>query len=177
MIGLEVKRVKKSRSSLTKISKMLSSIEKEKEKIKKKENNIAKSLIKELKNIIKSSDMIKTIRWTQYTPYFDDGNPVVFSVNNVMFEFYPETNDMLSRNRVTIYEHFVPEWDLPKLLIENTDIVNHEHLLKLKELTTEIIKIHDNLQDLTEPLYEIFGDHAEVLLTKDGIDVKTLDHE
>lgn len=111
-----------------------------------------------LKPLFDQSDNIKKISWTQYSPYFNDGDECTFSAHidyiDVNDEEYYEENDDEDRDD----DEYLP-------LTENDDKI-------VKEITQV-------LQSVPEEFYEeLFGNHVKVNVFRDGtLDVEEYDHD
>ena len=118
---------------------------------------------------------IITIRWVQYTPYFNDGEECVFSVNEPEIEVsasylqsHPDlvagTCDAASGDEEPS-ERFISSWNVVK---RNKD--------KYPELydAVEGIKELFNAEDI---LRHVFGEHAEVVVTPEKIVVEEYVHD
>jgi hypothetical protein len=96
---------------------------------------------------------VKAIGWTQYTPYFNDGEPCVFSVNDLYV--CDETCN-----------------------IDSYDIYSWNEVWRGGDdkypLIAEVAGILQNAEDI---LLMMFGDHVKVVATPNGIDVEEYDHE
>lgn len=94
---------------------------------------------------------VYAVRWTQYAPHFNDGDPCVFSVHDFTAAVAPpkeEDND----------EGFLESWDLKDNLMK-------ENLRSLKQ------KIKNNIFE------KAFGSDAQVTATREGFDVTEYDHD
>lgn len=110
---------------------------------------VSELLITEILEIARSVKGLESIRWKQYTPYFNDGEACTFRVNDPEYKF--EDDDESGD-----YEDgYVDTWDLEK-----------KHPAVAKELDKISKLICDN--DIEEILMNLYDDHAEVT-----IDVKT----
>lgn len=94
---------------------------------------------------------IKRFEWTQYTPYFNDGDECVFNV----YDFYVYTEDNEDEDE-GIYDYqdkekkYQPVWDIEKFAST----------------------------DLGETLFrEVFGDHSKVTVTREGITIDGYYHD
>ena len=100
--------------------------------------------------VFNKSKCIESIGWTQYTPYFNDGEECVFSANtdwlNVNGEDYYDRDD-------------IEGWD------ESEEAI-------IKEIKTLLGNIPEDF------LKELFGDHAQIIIKKSGeIVVTEYDHD
>lgn len=125
---------------------------------------------------------VEAIRWSQYTPYFNDGEPCEFSVDeySIGIKFFGlDENDSTYRNDGFITDDDVYSYpdgfkaNLPdhgrvyKTEINGVDISGIDKLL-------EIVPIGDHHMVF---LRESFGDHAEVTATREGFHVEYYEHD
>ncbi len=134
----------------------------------------------------------EAMRWTGYTPFFNDGDPCVFHIYEVYFRFVgmtPRTEDELDG-----YEEedgfytataggYIPEdnpgraifgvpngWRLTDgWKVEPTD----KGLIKLAYETSKMITSGAHYHFLLDS----FGDHAKITLTPEKIEVEYYEHE
>jgi hypothetical protein len=118
------------------------------------------------------------IRWHQYTPYFNDGEPCVFEIHGVYFELEWTTGDEYGD-----YEDgFVDEWDLytrdysqpgksqPVYKVDGRDTEAEYTAVKAAMTGLASGRYHDVVQ-------EAFGDPAKVTASRDGFDVEFYEHD
>jgi hypothetical protein len=112
---------------------------------------------------------IKTVLWTQYAPYFNDGDPCEFGVNDASFtnaegadvdDIHYEEYDG-DKEDIWVECSFDPRWC--KLVPEaiGVDVESCSHLSKL--LCSDI------LEDVMEAM---FGPDSRVIATREGFDVE-----
>lgn len=122
-----------------------------------------KTIKNSLKEFFSAFPCIESIQWTQYTPYFNDGDACEFGVNNVQIKFvdgFVNTGESEG--------HIDPEYELDELEIDG----------KLKnQLMKATSALDDNFDDMSEILKEAFGDHVEITVTKNEVTVESYDHE
>jgi hypothetical protein len=140
------------------------------------------------KELFEKNPRIESIGWTQYTPYFNDGDECTFSVhtdnlningeneeehdslNEHAYEtitqenieehkLYNKKDEYYSKNKVGEYGRF-PNPNLDRELFEG-----------LEAFKSVIQSIPD------EFMKELFGDDAEINLTSNGIEVEQYDHD
>src|SRR5262245_41017142 len=106
------------------------------------------ALAVEFKRLFEEWPEAQAIRWTQYTPYFNDGEPCVFSVNDAYVKTGSEDGD---------YEDgFVDEY--------------HFYDYKTKEKShgyEHIHAINGALRACEGVLQSLFGDHCRVTVWRD----------
>ena len=174
---------------------ILEKIRKEIKAFEEKKKNLVEELRKEfpklLLPLLEKSQHIETISWTQYTPYFNDGDTCEFSAHVDDLEVNDEY-----------------EWDLPMYKeILSVRIKDETGILRDKEITEQlgqkyfprkigefgkkynleynkeegqILKdIKSILREIPEDfLKDLFGDHAKVIVTKNGeITVEDCEHD
>lgn len=131
------------------------------------ENEVKEGLGKAIGEILKDSDKIEKIGWTQYTPWFNDGDTCYFSVNS----------DDLDINGVDHWEieddqNFFDEkyWSKGSMRKNPMYIEKEGRILeKIKELISSIPE---------EILQGAIGDHVQVTVDKEGnLKTEEYDHE
>lgn len=139
--------------------------------------------------LLSKFNKVDAISWTQYTPYFNDGDTCEFSahVDNLSVHYDGE--------KYNEYETF--DYGIIK---DENDLKNHKIIKELRGygkdvnigeegyILNEDLDINDItvsceikkvLSDIPEEfLKDLFGDHVEVKINKDGsIDVSEYEHE
>lgn len=118
-----------------------------------------------LKSLFDAHPELEAVKWTQYTPYFNDGDACEFSVNEPRFRTTGAPED------VGYYEdgfwdmpwgEYNPEWNGPSESIASA-------VKALGEMLTD--------SAMGEVLLGVFGDHAEITATRDGIEVDSYAHD
>lgn len=106
---------------------------------------------------------VEAIRWRQYTPYFNDGDPCEFSVHDIEVKLIggdPEAGD---------YEDgYVDAWSL-KYYAEKSD----------EELPMGLLDAMKKWQSahIESVVRKNFGDHATVTADAEGFSVEFYDHD
>jgi hypothetical protein len=133
-----------------------------------KKRQMAEQFRNEFSNISKAFfeavPRIKSLTWTQYTPYFNDGDECTFRVNSV--EFATDEN-----NEIESYRDF-----------ENNDGSFSAESYGLKKLVTpEEFKLCEQMESIIGRnkvlMEDLFGDHALVVVRANSIVVEEYDHE
>ena len=127
------------------------------------------------------NEEIRAIQWTQYTPYFNDGDPCVFSVTDSAFFFKAplDTEDLLSDldswdEGFYEYSDFEQDYNLKELHHFGVNIP----LSRLKEIQLSFGLLVDFLIKIDDYAYlSLFGDHAQITATKDEFTVAEYKHE
>lgn len=120
---------------------------------------------------------IVELGWTQYTPYFNDGDPCVFGVHTSWFR----TIDDAPGADMGDLEFYVSH---PTIGARRYEWVNRERVAGAYEGTDE--ERYDRVASLSaaldsgafdDALLVAFGDHAEIRVARDGIHVEFYEHE
>jgi hypothetical protein len=112
------------------------------------------------------SKLIESISWTQYTPYFNDGDTCEFGCNcgdlDINGEYKYDVDWYDSKVGSEYYQNYQPD---------NSDVDVDECLL-IKEM-------EEALESVPEELYkDLFGDHARVTIFRDGtLKVEEYEHD
>jgi hypothetical protein len=110
-----------------------------------------------------ADDSIEAIRWEQYTPYFNDGDPCVFGICEPRFALKDEAPNA---DESDYGDEFFSLYD-------NVFYMNeHPATEQVKALAGAIY-----LGEFEDVLLEAFGDHAQVTVYRDRIEVETFEHD
>lgn len=120
------------------------------------------AVAEELKGLFDAYPELTAVRWRQYTPYFNDGDPCVFRLRDVLYK--------TSTDKVAGEEARDEEDDY------------YEGFSELPWRQEERSTLQDSLQTFeknrVEDLYkDCFGDHVTVTATRDGVEVQEYEHE
>jgi hypothetical protein len=134
------------------------------------------ALIKdEAKSFFEKYPEVRAIAWTQYTPYFNDGDPCEFSVGDPHIILYEE-EDNEELEDISPYDGHSAY--AIKSIVKDTQEqrekngvgwitpVFYQHFIEFTQFTKNV--------DLME---RVFGDHATVYLTRDGSTVCEYNHD
>lgn len=110
-------------------------------------------LFSTLQELFEKNENLKKIAWTQYTPWFNDGDTCEFHAHID----YPDVNDWQEGD---YYEGDEEEDETTK---------------PSDELYKEIVSLLNILDE--DDYKEIFGDHVKVTITKEGYEVEGYDHD
>lgn len=114
------------------------------------EEEIIKEFVPELTSIMQKYEKPFSIRWAQYTPYFNDGDECIFSLREIF-------------------------WVEDDKEFESYDIKKDDNSLR-KEVYEEI---EDFIHYIPEEfLKNVFGDHVEITINSDGTKtIERYDHD
>lgn len=113
--------------------------------------------------------LVEGYKWTQYTPYFNDGEPCEFSVNADGYIVNEEVDDCYYQPSNTTY-------DIVNGKIESIPRVN------LGEKETQEIACLEYMNNLIseqdeDMLLNLYGDHAEIIVTQTDVTVEEYSHD
>ena len=152
----------------TKMRKLNQEIEAKKQELKKQSETLFRESVKE---IFTKYPTLESFSWTQYTPYFNDGEPCEFSVNDPGIYL---VDDKTSEEDIDYYEGDISSWGLKDELKTCKDenrknVINRQ--LSLDHDIKALFQIHEDV------FKNMFGDHAGVKVFKDNIEVEEYEHE
>jgi len=104
---------------------------------------------------------VKSFSWTQYTPYFNDGDECVFRVND-WFEVKLENGEELEE--VSYSEYY-----------RQRKLDRGEEFTLEDNLGMALDSLLGGVDDDT--MKALFGDHARVTVSREGIEVEHYDHD
>jgi hypothetical protein len=125
-------------------------LERAKELKKQLADGMKDELAQRSKAIFEADANVTAVHWTQYAPYFNDGDPCTFSVN------YPE------------------------LTIEDEGDRQDHYSIKDEKLKSALDAFQGLIEDsdLSDIMETAFGDSVEVTITRDGeVSVEEYDHD
>ena len=135
------------------------------EQVKKLTEEAAADIKPLLQQFLVDHPQVIQVKWAQYTPYFNDGDECVFSLHDVYFHFEGQDPDDVEG---------ATEWELgyvkDGVYPYWPDGVTGATAAACKELS-------DSLSALESPLKVLFGDHVEVIVTKEGVEVEEYSHD
>lgn len=145
----------------------------------------AQSLFKEItKEFFEKNPGITGVVWTQYTPYFNDGDTCEFRVNDATFTNAPI--DELDEVRWGDYDGETEGvWATENVAHALTS--ESEYYKDMKELMLsggnidpESCKLFNQAicsGEMEDVMEAMFGDHVKVIATREGFDVQDYDHD
>jgi len=98
--------------------------------------------------------------WTQYTPYFNDGDECVFSVHDYF--------DVTNTNGDLLWED-LDAWGAEYSRKQGKELTREQEASEV--LSTLVGGIDD------DTMKALFGDHVRVTVTREGIDIEEYDHD
>lgn len=127
----------------------------------------------EAKHLFERHPVLVGFGWTQYTPYFNDGDVCNFSRNGLSIQF-TSSKETLKYDlcELDYYESSAfTRWDssLRKSIPLEGDFTAE------KAAGSEVTKFMAAFTD--EQLEGMFGDHVQVIVTRDGVEVEEYNHD
>lgn len=139
------------------------------------------------KNFFAKTPEVQVVSWTQYTPYFNDGDSCEFGVNAPNFykdndareedddgyevEPFKKPGSWVYQNRGThtIYEQQIQDYEA---------MVAAAGAERVAEIQANIKEIKSLFKEIKDEYFELmFGDHVEVVATAAGFDVNDYSHD
>lgn len=122
-----------------------------------------------VKEFFDANPEIKVIKWTQYTPYFNDGDECVFSVHDVVFSNAADADNVSHWGDLKDDENkdefaFQGTWGVPK------ELEHKKHIFD--DINGTICS-----SDMNDIMRGMFGDHVVVTCTREGIAVDECEHD
>lgn len=145
------------------------------------------SLRNELDEILQSSfdefrcyifdkySQLESFGWNQYTPYFNDGDSTIFNANTdylIINGDYAEDTNWFNKENVINWGTYDK---VNKTYVGRVEEPNPNYNIDLVNAYNEIVEFLSNFDNdyyLTK-----FGDHAEVIVTKNSVDISDYDHD
>ena len=132
----------------------------------------AQDLFKDcVKDLFAAVPEITVIKWTQYTPYFNDGEACVFRVGSPTFSNAADPDNVSAWGELSDENEgewaFEGNYGMPDALKNDMD--------KFRAVR-DFSAIVDN-GEMEEVFEAMFGDHVMVTITRDGIDVSDYEHD
>lgn len=127
----------------------------------------SKLFFKSCKEIFDIFPDLKSFSWSQYTPYFNDGDECIFGVNDV---------EKINGYCIDDYDNDDENENKEINIIKDYNWKEEESDKKAFELVNTLRNFISNIPD--EILKEIYGDHCKVTIYHDGsYNVNEYDHD
>jgi predicted translin family RNA/ssDNA-binding protein len=185
----------------TNLKKKIKDNQKQVEKLKDRLVKDSRELFKvSCKEIFENNPGFKSFSWTQYTPYFNDGDSCEFSAHTDYVYIDDEDEESDFHNAEIDFKEVKQKEKTIKNLLSEIDNLKNQgkkeddweirrnlgRIEKLNKLSVEDAEKRFNfLKDISDLLSSIdqdtletmFGDHAKVIVSKDEINVEHYDHD
>jgi hypothetical protein len=180
----EVKSENSEESILEKIKREILNFKKKKETL---VNELRLEFPKLLTPLMEESLHIKDISWTQYTPYFNDGDECTFGVNTDYLYVNGDDEANVYREVKSVKIKNEEDLERDKQICEELGYRHYKKKIgdygykKNIEYSKSEDKILKNikkvLSQIPDDFYkDLFGDHSKVTITKEGV-IKVDDYE
>lgn len=160
----------------------LQKIDQIRDDLKKAEESATKDIMSLLKNLMAENPKLVALRWHQYTPSFNDGEPCEFSIGELSYKFDDSlTNAETKRSKDDEDEDededegFMDNYELNGFFESKTDIANHKEITVLKKAVKDANKVFSSLCQMDSQLKDMFGSNMEIVVTKDGVETENYD--
>lgn len=149
--------------------------------LKKKFQTEAQTLFKDItKEFFDKNPGITAVRWTQYTPYFNDGDTCEFNVNDPVFTNASEEE----LENVSAWGEYEGEdetvWALESYALTSTSDWYKEQREKATGVDIESCRMFAKMvcsSEMEDVMLAMFDDHVVVTATRNGFDVTDYDHD
>lgn len=152
-------------------------------KLRKEFQQQAQDAFKEVvKELFEKNTGLGLVTWTQYTPYFNDGEECTFSINEAYFSNATDTEDieygeyqgdddtLWSTDSIVTHLTGGASWDKETTVkVQATEGLNLESIREFMSIL--------NSPEMEDIFRAMFGDHVKVVLTRKGIEVDEYSHD
>lgn len=151
------------------MSKLFDELHEMRRQYEEKLENEGEAAVKELfKEFFEANPRVESVKWTQYTPYFNDGDTCTFGVNEMYLGLNAgpgEDDEDAEEQDDDDYEDDdgMSAWSLSRS--ENPE---------MKALGEALKGLHVIPDDVME---SVFGDHVRIIATRNGFDVEEYSHD
>lgn len=175
----------------SKLKELVKQVQKLEEKMKKDGQDALHSAFKEF---FESNPEAKAIVWTQYTPWFNDGDACTFSVHEMELKLHelPDGIDEDEAELITETDYGYGDGCAANSLGSLDDTAENRKWLKErkseenhlrplteseKKLCVDFDELYSSCNEIDEVMRMTFGDHVKVVATKDGFDIDEYEHD
>jgi hypothetical protein len=166
----------------------LDNFDKQQKELEKAQKGLVDDVVDTLKKIIQGAPMIAAIRWHQYTPGFNDGDPCEFTIGDLEVKFdedvIAEYGDQEKARKAKVEEEddeqqsddeFVSSYEVEDFIKSKIDVLNHREIGLLEKQYEAVGALYDALNGMGNELERRFGDNIRIMVTKDGIETEDYD--
>lgn len=158
---------------MNKLDTLITEYDEMKLKFQKQAQGVFKEYVKEF---FEKNPGINVIKWAQYTPYFNDGEACEFRVNDPTFSNATDVNEVNSWGDYEGEDEKIwathGTWGIQYIEDEALRKQVEGYGDAMDEFSTTICS--SAMEDI---LLSMFGDHVEVTVTREGIDVTDYEHD
>lgn len=121
------------------------------------------------KGFFDANPKIRAVSWTQYTPYFNDGEPCTFSVHDMWALDKKGYNEWKDNGGYAEEYSVASNWAYGEP--EGDDRLTAKERKSVQDFLALVHKLPDDLFE------DMFGDHVEVIATREGFEVEEYSHD
>ena len=143
----------------------------------------AQGLFKNItKEFFEKNPGVNALVWTQYTPYFNDGEACVFNVNDVSFTNAPDPENIRWDEYEGEEEGVWVTSNVQFTLESDRDYYKETKDLILEKggvdpQSCELMSKAIMSSEMEDVMLAMFGDHVQVVATREGFSVDEYDHD
>lgn len=115
---------------------------------------------------------VSKLKWSQYTPYFNDGDACVFGVNSVQAVLKAEAGGEEEES-----EDGNDSWHFSYTAEKDNNGLTAEQKKEYRRLSKALKEFDESFGKMNDALLFAFGDHVEVTCTRDEIAVDEYSHD
>lgn len=155
----------------------------EQEELRRKFQATAQELFKETtKEFFDGSPAITAVVWTQYTPYFNDGDTCEFSVNSPTFTNAPDPENVRWGEYDGDEEGVFAVENVAYVMKSDGDYYKEdkEAINKAGGIDVDSCEAFKRMvcsSAMEDVMHAMFGDHVMVIATREGFDVQDYEHD
>lgn len=140
------------------------------EELKKAHLEKSKAMFTEVSKLVfEKHPVLESFTWHQYTPYFNDGEECVFSVNKDYFKINDfDAEENFEDEIVTDYSAKDSSGNYPQ-------IKNANYNPAIAAAKADVQEFLSNIDDAV--FRDMFGDHVEITATREGTEVNDYSHD
>lgn len=132
-----------------------------------------KALVTEFNQFFESNSNVEAVRWSQYTPYFNDGDSCEFGRN----DFYVKLKKALPIVKYDKTDGLTSDDDDDGFTDSYTIESDRNKDPRTLALAKSLEKLSRAFSGTDDIFLDTFGDHVQVTCTRDGFDVEEQSHD
>ena len=155
----------------------------EQEELRRKFQTTAQALFKETtKEFFEGNPAITAVVWTQYTPYFNDGDTCEFRVNEPTFTNAPDPENVRWGEYNGDEENVFAVENISYVMTSDRDYYkeDREAIEKAGGIDVDSCEAFSRMiqsSAMEDVMLAMFDDHVQVIATRDGFEVNDYDHD
>lgn len=168
---------------MSKLQEKFDKLLEEQEELRRKFQATAQELFKETtKEFFDSNPAITAVVWTQYTPYFNDGDTCEFGVNSPTFTNAPDPENVSWGSYDGDEEGVFAVENISYVMNSDRDYYKNEQeaIKKAGVIDVDSCEAFQRMicsSAMEDVMEAMFGNHVKVIATRDGFDIQDYDHD